>query len=193
MEKLILASASPQRKTLLEGLGVQFEVIPSGVDEATLVERDPAKRALILAQMKAEDVAAKHPNAWIIGCDTLVVVPDGTLLEKPVDVAEAREMLKMQSGGTSVVHSGLSLRSPDGKDWADVSSSSVMFKSLTSNEIEWWIATKLWEGRSGAFQIDGLGQLMIEKIEGDWTGVVGLPVFLLGELAKKANAGFIVR
>ncbi len=191
MERLILASASPQRKTLLEGLGVAFEVIPSTVDEAAVEESDPARRSVLLAQMKAKDVALRNPDAWVIGCDTLVVAPDGTLLEKPADAQEAEKMLKAQSGGTSVVHSGLSLRSPDGKEVSGISSSSVLFRKLTDQDIEWWVKTKLWAGRSGAFQIDGPGQLMIEKIEGDWTGIVGLPVFLLGELMRKAKAPFM--
>lgn len=191
MERLILASASPQRKTLLAGLGVAFEVIHSGVDEEAVIEPDPAKRAVTLARMKAEDVAAKNPGSWVIGCDTLVVAPDGTLLEKPADAKDAARMLKAQSGGISIVHSGLSLRSPDGKEVSGISSSSVLFRKLSDKDVEWWVKTKLWEGRSGAFQIDGPGQLMIEKIEGDWTGIVGLPVYLLGDLMRTANAPFL--
>jgi septum formation protein len=68
-----------------------------------------------------------------------------------------------------------------------MSMSSVMFKCLSPSEIDWWIGTRLWEGRSGSFQIDGPGQLMIERIEGDWSSIVGLPVFLLGQLMKKAG------
>ncbi len=191
MPRIILASASPQRRYLLEGLGVAFEVIPSTVDEHECPETDPVRRARILAQMKATEIHAKHPDAWIIGCDTLVVAPDGTLLEKPADAGEALTMMQKQSGGVSTVHSGLCLLSPDGTSFCDVSSSRVTFKSLSDAELQWWIETGLWEGRSGAFQIDGLGQLMIERIDGDWTGVVGLPIFLLGELAGKVGLKLI--
>jgi septum formation protein len=189
--RLILASASPQRKTLLEGLGFPFEVIPSRVDEPAHPETDPAKRAHALACAKACDVATLHPDAWVIGSDTLVVAPDGTLLEKPADAEDARRMLRLQSGGTSAVHSGLCLIAPDGRVWSDVSSSDVRFAQLGETEVEWWIGTGHWQGRSGGFQIDGEGQLLIAEIRGDWTSIVGLPVFLLGQLMKKAGAPFL--
>lgn len=98
-QPVILASASPQRKTLLANLGVEFVVIPSQVNEETCSEKDPAKRAVQLAREKAEEVAQRHRGRWVIGCDTLVVAPDGTLLEKAAIEEEAREMLKLQSGG----------------------------------------------------------------------------------------------
>lgn len=187
MSSLILASASPQRKTLLEGIGLSFSVIPSRVPEEMCTESDPTTRAVHLAREKALDVGARHRGEWIIGCDTLVVAPNGTLLEKPKDAKEAHQMLMLQSGGTSVVHSGLALLSPAGVLVDGLSSSQVTFKVLSSMEMDWWVGTQLWQGRSGAFQIDGLGQLMIERIEGDWTGIVGFPVFLFGTLAKEAG------
>ncbi|MDO8649092.1 MAG: Maf family protein [Candidatus Peregrinibacteria bacterium] len=187
LSPLILASASPQRSTLLKSLGVVFEVISSTIEERSCTESDPAKRSMALALMKAKDVAGSHPKAWIIGCDTLVVADDGILLEKPRDADDARRMLRLQSGRTSTVHSGLTLLSPKGESWTDISSSRVTFKELSNADVEWWIATGQWEGRSGAFQIDGLGQLMIVHLDGDWTSVVGLPVFLLGELAERAG------
>lgn len=190
MPRLILASASPQRKTLLAGLGVTFDVIPSRVDESACGEPDPAKRAEILSALKARDVASRHPGHVIIGCDTLVVSDGNHLLEKPADDDDALRMLRLQSGRTSVVHSGVTVISTAGDEFSGISSSSVTFKKLSKEEEEWWIGTRLWEDRSGAFQIDGPGQLMIEKIEGDWSGVVGLPVFLLGELMKKAGIPF---
>ncbi len=123
-----------------------------------------------------------------MGCDTLVVAESGTLLEKPNDETDARRMLMLQSGRTSLVHSALCIVDTSGKTHEGISSSSVTFKELSEKEIGWWIATKLWQGRSGGFQIDGLGQLMIESITGDWTGIVGLPVFLVGKLLKEAKS-----
>ena len=184
---VILASASPQRKTLLEGLGLTFEVLPSSVDERDCREKNPAKRAVLLASLKAKDVRGQAKGKWVIGCDTLVEAHDGTILEKPVDALEARQMIDLQSGRTSLVHSGLSLISPDGKEVKDISTSSVRFKKLSREEVDWWIEKGLWQGRSGSFQIDGLGQFLIEHIEGDWTSVVGFPVFLFGQLAAKAG------
>lgn len=185
--KLILASASPQRSTLLEGIGVQFDVAPSNVDEAECPLEDPIERASVLACLKARDVAGRNSGAFVLGCDTLVVAADGTLLEKPKDEKDARAMIALQCGRTSVVHSGLCLIDPKGKEHVGVSSSSVTFAKLSDARIDEWIASDLWQDRSGSFQIDGRGQLMIEKIEGDWTGVVGLPVFLFGELCRKAG------
>lgn len=187
MPRLILASASPQRKTLLSGLELRFEVIPSTVDEDIHPEQDPALRAVTLAKLKALDVSGKHPGATIIGCDTLVVAADGTLLEKPKDEEDARRMLMLQNGRTSLVHSAVCIVDAKGKTHEGLSTSSVLFKKLTEKEIDWWINTKLWQGRSGGFQIDGLGQLMIASITGDWTGIVGLPVFLLGQLLEDAS------
>lgn len=191
--RFILASASPQRCELLKGLGMAFDVVPSGVDESAYEDKDPAKRAQVLARMKAEDVHRAHSDCWVLGCDTLVVASDGTLLEKPGDAAEAEWMLRLQSGNISVVHSALCLLSPVAEDIdlpllsEGISSSRVHFKKLSKEEIAWWIGTGQWENRSGAFQIDGRGQWMIEHLEGDWTSVVGLPVFLLGELMKKTG------
>ncbi len=190
LPRLILASASPQRKVLLEGLGVNFEVFPSTVDEDVHPEQSPLERAVILARLKAQDIATKHKGAIVIGCDTLVVSYAGELLEKPKDRDDARRMLVAQSGAMSQVHSALCIVDAKGKLHEGVSTSSVRFKKLSPKDIDWWISTELWRGRSGAFQIDGIGQLMIEYIEGDWTGIVGLPVFVLGALLE--DAGFSV-
>lgn len=187
MEQWILASASPQRKSLLEELGVRFTVIPSGVRESACDERDPVRRAEVLAQWKARDVAHLHPERLVIGCDTLVVSAEGHVLEKPADSEDARRMLRLQSGRTSLVHSGVAVIAEDGTEHSGVSTSAVTFKKLSSQEEDWWIAGECWRDRSGAFQIDGPGQLLIERMEGDWTGVVGLPVFLLGELLTKSG------
>jgi len=187
MEILILASSSPQRKTLLEGLGIPFDVHPSSVDEDAHPERAPGPRAQVLAEEKARNVAAAHPGRWVVGCDTLVVSPSGELHEKPVDADDARRMIKAQSGGECIVHSGLCVLTPAGAASSDLSTSLVTFAPLAPQDIEWWINTGLWQGRSGAFQIDGLGQMLISRLQGDWTSVVGLPVFLLGRLLREAG------
>lgn len=184
---IVLASSSPQRRSLLAGLGVDFIVDPSNVDEDACTERDPLKRAAHLSRLKAQDVMGRHPGACVIGCDTLVVSPTGELLEKPVDAADARRMLIMQSGGVSVVHSGLCVVTPDGSAYEGLSSSEVEFAPLSEGSIDWWIDTGQWQNRSGGFQIDGPGQMMIARIQGDWTGIVGLPVFLLGQLMEQAG------
>lgn len=187
MEPFILASSSPQRKRLLEGLNMEFVVIPSRVNEEACTETDPAKRAVLLAREKASEVAGLHRGRWVIGCDTLVVAPNGTLLEKPTSEQDARRMLQLQSGGTSVVHSGLALMSPAGVLESGLSTSHVTFRTLSAADIDWWMQTGLWKDRSGSFQIDGPGQMMIQEIRGDWTSIVGLPIYLLGEFLRKAR------
>ncbi len=183
----ILASQSPQRKRLLEGIGLSFTIVQSSVDEDNHPEKDPQDRAMTLSELKALNVAKNHSGEFVLGADTLVVSSKGTLLEKPADAHEARSMLEEQRGGISIVHSALCLIAPDGSIFKDLDSSSVHFTDFTDETIDWWIDTELWKGRSGAFQIDGPGQLLIKKIEGDWTGVVGLPIFAFGLLAARAG------
>ena len=180
----ILASRSPQRKEILERLGVSFEVIPSDFDEMSVRENDPVKRAMVLAEIKAEDVASKFPDRWVIGVDTLVVASDGSLLEKPVDADDARRMLRLHSGNTSTIHTALCLMRSTEKH-AAIDSAQVTFRTLTSHDIEWWIATRLWMERSGAFQIEGDGGKLVEKLEGEKETVVGFPVQVFLELLRK--------
>jgi len=186
-QHLVLASASPQRKLLLEGLGLTFEIHPSDFDESSCDITDPIKRAQYLAYHKAETVNADFPDSFVIGCDTLVVSDNGVLLEKAPDATAARRAMELLSGKTAEVHSALSIVDPSQKHYDDISSSRVTFKSLSKEEINWWIGTDLWKDRSGSFQIDGPGQLLISHIEGDWSSVVGLPVYLLGELFSKSG------
>ncbi len=186
-QHLVLASASPQRKTLLEGLGLVFEVHPSDFDESTCTKTDPVERAKHQAFHKAMDVNKRFADSFVIGCDTLVVSDDGDLLEKAPNSQAAREMVDKLSGKTCTVHSALSVVDPNQAHHEGVSSSTVRFKTLTEQELDWWIGTELWKDRSGSFQIDGPGQLMIEEIQGDWSSVVGLPVFLLGDLLAKSG------
>ena len=104
------------------------------------------------------------------------------MLENPVDEDGARAMLRKLSGGACKVHTSLCLIDPSGDTKEEMSSTDVIFKELSEEDIDWWISTGLWKDRSGSFQIEGKGQLLIERIEGDWTGVVGLPVFLVGKM-----------
>ena len=187
MQPIVLASASPQRKRLLEGLGLSFVVHPSNFDEASCMEADPITRAKHLAYHKASDVAPLFPESIVIGCDTLVASEKGELLEKMPDADAARACMRALSGGVCQVHSALSVLTPDQKHHEGISSANVTFKTLSDVEIDWWVSTELWRDRSGAFQIDGPGQLLISHLEGDWTGVVGLPVYLLGELLREAG------
>lgn len=195
----ILASQSPQRREILDKLGIQFEVIPSDFDESTITECDPAKRAELLAEAKAKEVAAKHPDRWVIGVDTLVVSEDGQLLEKPIDADDARRMLKLHSGRTSVVHSGICLISQKSKGKSQkrhISSAYVTFRDLTDEIIEDWVQSDLWQERSGAFQIELPNVRSSEEIEnhplicglnGEFETVVGFPIKSFEEIIRQIH------
>ncbi len=121
----------------------------------------------------------------------MVVSETGALLEKPVDQNDARRMMVEHSGTKSIVHSAICLIEPSGKAHEALDSSILLFKKLSDDDIDWWIESNLWKDRSGAFQIEGKGQLIIEKLEGDWSGVVGLPLYLLGKLMEKAKCNLL--
>ena len=186
MTRIILASASPQRSRLLTEAGIEFDVIPSNVDESLCALNDPIERAKVLSDLKAEDVFSKFSDACVIGADTLVVSQCGKILEKPQNKKHAREMLVMQSGKISQVHSAVTLITPHSKH-SGLSTSHIRFRELSADDIDWWISTGLWKDRSGSFQIEGPGEKLIERLEGDYTGVVGLPMVLLGRLFKEAE------
>ncbi len=177
MPMFILASQSPQRKAILERLGIPFEVIVPTVDETNVSESNPEKRALLLACEKAGEVAKRYPDRWVIGCDTLVVVSTGELLEKPRDAADARRMMELHSGNISTVHSALCLMRGIQK-LTGISTATVHFRSLKKEDIDWWIGTGLFRDRSGGFQVEGEGRKLYEKIEGEFETVVGFPVSL---------------
>lgn len=182
-EKIILASQSPQRKKILEELEIDFEIIPSQFEEIVPENANPYILAKEFALEKARDVARNYPNRWVLGVDTIVVADDGEILIKPVDADDARRILKILSGRKQVVVSGIAFVKDD-YEIAREDRTEVFFKKLTDIEIENWIKSGLWKGRSGGFQIDGKGGFFVEKIIGDFYNVVGLPVFTLGKMLK---------
>lgn len=185
-ERLILGSASPGRAMILRRLGLPFEVVPSTVDESACDEGVPSRRAQLLAKLKALDVAARHPEATVIGCDSVVETAGGELLEKPTDGEDAKRMLRLLSGHQAHCHSGICVVRGD-KAVLGLCTTAVTFAPLNEQMINWWIAQGGWAGCAGAFQIEGRCQLLISKIEGDFTSVVGLPVYVLGTLLKEVD------
>ena len=173
---IILASKSPRRKYLLEQAGLTFTVEPSSFDESTIALSSPDVYVKILAESKAGDIAEKHPQSWVIGADTIVLI-DGTVLGKPASRSEARTMLKHLSGRTHQVFTGYCLccRSQN-RFFSDAVKTDVQFKKLTDDEIEWYIHTKEPFDKAGAYAIQGLGTFLVKGINGSYTNVVGLPV-----------------
>ena len=174
--ELILASRSPRRKYLLEQAGLRFAVIPSTFDEASIQPSAPAAYVRRLAEAKADDIAAGHPDAWVIGADTIVA--DGErLLGKPESAQSARRMLRRLSGKTHQVYTGYCVcRHRDGKKFSDAVDTDVTFKKLSENEIVWYIRTGEPFDKAGAYAIQGMGTFLVRRINGSYSNVVGLPV-----------------
>jgi septum formation protein len=176
--KLTLASGSPQRREILTKLGLEFEVVVSGVDE--LYGGDPEVEVLENARLKARAVAR---NGVVIACDTDVVL-DGKALGKPADAAEARSYLDRMSGRAHQVLSGLVIL-VDGEERIGLERTTVAFKQLSEGEKERYVAFGEWRGRSGGYAIQTLGSTLVERLEGSVSNVVGLPVGLLFDLAPE--------
>jgi septum formation protein len=174
--RLTLASGSPQRAEILRKLGVEFEVVVSGVDE--LSGGDPEVEVLENARLKARAVAR---DGMVLACDTDVVL-DGKALGKPADAAEARGYLDRMSGRPHEVLSGLVVV-VDGEERTGLQRTTVVFKELSEAEKERYVAFGEWEGRSGGYAIQTLGSTLVERLEGSVSNVVGLPVGLLIDLA----------
>ena len=179
---VVLASGSPQRRELLQKLGLEFEVVVPGVDELT--GGDPDFEVLENARMKATAVArAPGPAGLVIACDTDVVL-DGKALGKPADAEEAREYLDRMSGRSHEVLSGLVVLS-GGEERSGLERTTVVFKQLDEEAKERYVRFGEWRGRSGGYAIQTLGSSLVERIEGSVSNVVGLPVGLLLELAPE--------
>ena len=172
----ILASKSPRRRYLLEQAGLCFAVIPSKVDESAFPPSVSDDYVRSLAEAKAEDIAARHPAAWVLGADTIVRIGDA-VLGKPRSRDEARGMLRRLSGQTHQVLTGYAICCRDrGRSFSETVITDVTFKELTAAEIEWYIHTREPFDKAGAYAIQGLGTFLVRRINGSYSNVVGLPV-----------------
>jgi septum formation protein len=173
---LILASNSPRRRYLLEQAGLKFSVISSNVDESSVTQSDPESYVRKLAELKAVDISKKHPESWVIGADTIVLI-DGKILGKPGSKAEARSMLRHLSGKTHQVLTGYCLCcAKKNLLFSETAKTDVQFKMLSDAEIEWYIQTAEPFDKAGAYAIQGIGMFLVKSINGSYTNVVGLPV-----------------
>jgi septum formation protein len=190
---IILASKSPRRRYLLSRAGLTFTVVPSNFDESSISLSSPALYARALAESKAREISEKHPEAWVIGADTIVLI-DGIILGKPGSRDEARTMLYRLSGQTHQVLTGYCIccQSAD-KFFAETVKTDVTFKKLTEAEIEWYIHTDEPFDKAGAYAIQGLGTFLVKEVHGSYTNVVGLPVCEVIEfLIREGVVGFDV-
>ena len=185
-KKLILASASPRRKELLENLGYVFQTIPADIDETISDTKSPEDIVKELALQKATYVAnsVNYP-AIIIGSDTIVVV-DNTILGKPENNEDAYNMLKMLSGRAHQVISGIAIiDNKSNKNIVDSVSSDVYFRTLSIEEITSYVKTGEPMDKAGAYAIQGLASTFIEKINGCYNNIVGLPIFKVTQALKE--------
>jgi septum formation protein len=182
---LILASASPRRAELLRTHGYRFETVPSNDPEEPREDLDPAGLTLHHARNKARAIAPLHPRHTVLGADTLVAL-DGACLGKPRDLDEAAEMLMRLSGRIHEVHTGVWLtREADGTETGFVETSRVRFFALTPDHIARYLAVAEPLDKAGAYAAQETREGVVERVEGSFSNVVGLPMERLAlELAK---------
>lgn len=178
IKNIILASGSPRRRELLSGLGWEFCVEPSRIEEKKIDGEAPDRLVRRLAMEKAAEVASRFPGNWVIGADTVVVIGD-SVLGKPHSVDEAESMLRLLSGRMHSVFTGVALISPDGRRSAEAEETRVFFRRLSLEEISAYVACGESMDKAGAYAIQDKGTLLAEKVEGCYFNVVGLPLSLL--------------
>jgi septum formation protein len=175
LPRLTLASASPQRRAILEQVGIPFDVRPAHVEEETT--GDP----VVVAEANARRKAAAVPGELVLGADTLVAV-DGDILGKPADRQMAREYLERLSGRSHEVVGGFALAEHGDVVVVGVQRTTVTFRPTTPALLDWYLATGEWQGRAGGYAIQGAGAALVTDVEGDYLNVVGLPLARLLDL-----------
>jgi len=185
MKQIVLASASPRRKELLEEMDIAFIVDPSGSEENIDESLSPLEIAATLSLQKAQVVAKRHKNALVIGADTIVVLGK-KILGKPKTKAHAKEMLSLLSGKAHDVITGFTIIDTDtGKKVTKAVTTKVYFKKITQEEKDAYVATGEPMDKAGAYAIQERGSFFIEKIEGDFDNVVGLPLFAVKDVLSQ--------
>jgi septum formation protein len=185
-QRLILASASPRRRELLAQCGIApDEVRPADIDETPLADETPRQIATRLAREKAR--AAAQPGAFTLAADTVVTV-GRRILEKAADETEERRFLELLSGRQHRVLTAVALVAPDGRESARLSETFVRFKRLTDAEIAAYLAGGEWRGKAGGYAVQGMAEAFVTRLNGSWSGVVGLPLY--ETLALLRGAGY---
>lgn len=182
----VLASKSPRRKELLKNIGIEAEIMPANIDEDLLTGLPPEKMVTELSMLKAMDVARSFgKETYVIGADTCVCV-DGEIFGKPESDAEAKAMLRKLSGRSHDVYTGYCVvYCRNGVSVAKCEKTTVYFREISDEEIDSYIQTREPMDKAGAYGIQQRGSKFVEKIEGDYFNVVGLPVCALVKLMKE--------
>jgi septum formation protein len=180
--RLILASASPRRAELLAAAGFDYDIRPVEVDETPLPGEDPAAYVARLAAEKARALDPAGGDGPILAADTTVVA-DGRILGKPADAVDARRMLTMLSGREHEVLTGVALRLGD-RLLCEVARTTVRFLPLDPDEVDWYVASGEPADKAGAYAVQGLAARFVDRIEGSYSNVVGLPISLVHRMLK---------
>jgi len=184
---LLLASTSPQRRAILEQLGIPFDAVAPDYTEHDPPDADAERLVCEHARGKARSAAAQADGRPVLGVDTTVVL-DGRIYAKPADAADAAQMLVGLAGKTHAVLSGICLLT---EEWEVVEAAAtlVSFRVMSAQDVSAYVASGEWEGRAGAYAIQGRGASLVERVEGDYLNVVGLPVALLVRLLVERFPG----
>lgn len=185
MKQLILASASPRRKQILEMLGLSFSISPSEIKEELTPGLVPIEQVENLSRQKAEAVASKFHNAIILAADTMVAVGD-EVIGKPKNAEDAKRMLKRFSGRKHSIVTGFTVMDADTKEQISKSTETkIWFREMSGQEITAFVTKEMPLDKAGAYAIHELAAIFIEKIEGDYMGAIGLSVFQLAQVLKR--------
>lgn len=184
--KLILASQSPRRTTLMTEAGYEFDVRPAAIEEKVDPTQTPANNAMALALQKARWVASRQKRCFVIGADTLVVL-DKKIIGKPTDPDDAERILTRISGRPHQVITGVAVINPESQSFTDATASTVQIKTLTREEIRAYIKTGEPMDKAGAYAIQGQGAFMVTSWSGPFDNIVGLPVDSLRTLLREAG------
>ena len=189
--RIILASASPRRAELLKQIGVEFELVPSQIEERPHPDEAPGDYITRIARAKVVAVARERDSGLVIGADTVVVL-DGRLIGKPQNQADAHRLLRLLSGRWHAVLTGVALYDVETRhEVADYEKTLVKFAQLNDTEIDWYVNTGEPMDKAGAYGIQGLGGLFVDEIAGNYYNVVGLPIPLVYRLARRLGYSFV--
>lgn len=183
MRSIVLASTSPARGALLRQAGITFEAVAPGVPEELVAGRSPLEQARELARAKAQAVAALRPGAIVVGADQVLDL-GGKALGKPASAAEAQSQLAELAGRTHELWTAFTIVAP-GETVHDAEVTRLSVRALSRDELAAYVATGEWQGCAGGYRLEGRGVALFEKIDGDPTNVLGLPLpRLLGHLRR---------
>jgi septum formation protein len=188
---IVLASASPRRQEILGLFSKELKIIPSQISEDILPNEPAISYVARVAEHKAQDIASKCPDSFVIGADTTVVYKEH-ILGKPACADDARRMLELLSGNWHEVLTAIAVINTSSQEKVvEVCQTRVKFSPLSNSEIDWYIATNEPFDKAGAYAIQGYGSIFVEEISGNYLNVVGLPVTLLRKLLRQVGGDLI--